>query len=100
MGWMETCAVDGLCAGACPVDINTGELVKRLRREQHSAWSRRWAMFAARNFSLVERVVRAAPAAYLLTQGPFLVLGHVVDDQHLEVGTFGPALLHKSKGTQ
>ncbi len=28
---VETCAVDGMCQTACPVDINTGTLVKRLR---------------------------------------------------------------------
>nr|WP_308162498.1 MULTISPECIES: FAD-binding and (Fe-S)-binding domain-containing protein [unclassified Microbacterium] len=31
---MQTCAVDGMCAVACPVDINTGDLVRRLRAEQ------------------------------------------------------------------
>jgi D-lactate dehydrogenase len=30
----ETCATDGLCASACPVKIDTGKLVKSLRREQ------------------------------------------------------------------
>ncbi|WP_253908653.1 FAD-linked oxidase C-terminal domain-containing protein, partial [Arthrobacter sp. H41] len=30
---VQTCAVDGMCQTACPVDINTGSLVKRLRRE-------------------------------------------------------------------
>ncbi|MCR2784812.1 MULTISPECIES: FAD-binding and (Fe-S)-binding domain-containing protein [unclassified Microbacterium] len=30
---VETCAVDGMCVTACPVLINTGLLVKRLRRE-------------------------------------------------------------------
>jgi D-lactate dehydrogenase len=30
---VQTCAVDGMCATACPVLINTGDLVKRLRRE-------------------------------------------------------------------
>ncbi|GAA2177357.1 FAD-binding and (Fe-S)-binding domain-containing protein [Arthrobacter parietis] len=30
---VQTCAVDGMCQTACPVDINTGTLVKRLRRE-------------------------------------------------------------------
>ncbi|MCR2813850.1 FAD-binding and (Fe-S)-binding domain-containing protein [Microbacterium sp. zg.Y1084] len=29
----QTCAVDGMCVTACPVLINTGSLVKRLRRE-------------------------------------------------------------------
>lgn len=30
---VDTCAVDGMCVTACPVQINTGLLVKRLRRE-------------------------------------------------------------------
>jgi D-lactate dehydrogenase len=30
----QTCAVDGMCQTACPVLINTGALVKRLRREE------------------------------------------------------------------
>ncbi|MGP6172578.1 FAD-binding and (Fe-S)-binding domain-containing protein [Corynebacterium sp. A21] len=29
----QTCAVDGMCQTACPVGINTGDLVRRLRRE-------------------------------------------------------------------
>ncbi len=29
---VETCAVDGMCQTACPVDINTATLVKRFRR--------------------------------------------------------------------
>ena len=29
----QTCAVDGMCQVACPVDINTGDLVRRLRAE-------------------------------------------------------------------
>lgn len=30
---IHTCAVDGMCGTACPVKINTGLLVKKLRRE-------------------------------------------------------------------
>ena len=30
---IDTCAVDGMCQTACPVDINTGDLTKRLRAE-------------------------------------------------------------------
>jgi D-lactate dehydrogenase len=30
---VDTCAVDGMCQTSCPVLINTGSLVKRLRRE-------------------------------------------------------------------
>ena len=60
---LETCAVDGLCARACPVEINTGDLVKRLRRENHSNAANRMALFVARNFSLAERLARAGLAA-------------------------------------
>jgi D-lactate dehydrogenase len=48
---LDTCAVDGLCATACPVDINTGDLVKRLRRENHSATANKLALTVAKNFS-------------------------------------------------
>ena len=37
---IETCAADGSCQRACPVAIDTGELVKDLRRRQHSARQR------------------------------------------------------------
>ncbi|GGY09982.1 ferredoxin [Litchfieldella qijiaojingensis] len=31
----ETCAADGLCATQCPVNINTGDLIRSLRRERN-----------------------------------------------------------------
>lgn len=34
---VETCAVDGMCQSACPVLINTGDLVRRLRSESVGA---------------------------------------------------------------
>ncbi|MBO1031592.1 FAD-binding oxidoreductase [Tessaracoccus sp. SD287] len=51
----ETCAVDGMCATACPVGINTGDLVRRLRAEHRTrvvdtAWdlaARAWGPFTA-----------------------------------------------------
>jgi len=55
---LDTCALDGLCATACPVDINTGDLVKRLRRENHSALSNKMALIVARNFKTVEILAR------------------------------------------
>lgn len=57
---LDTCAVDGLCAGACPVDINTGDLVKRLRRENHSVTANRIALKIAKNFKAVEGLARFA----------------------------------------
>lgn len=57
---IETCAVDGLCATACPVDINTGDLIKRLRKENHSAAANRNALRIAKNFATVQSIVRLA----------------------------------------
>jgi len=37
---VQTCAVDGMCATACPVLINTGDLVRRLRAEEAGAADR------------------------------------------------------------
>lgn len=50
---VETCAVDGMCATACPVRINTGDLVKRLRAEgRRPAEQRAWSA-AASNWGAV-----------------------------------------------
>lgn len=57
---LQTCALDGLCATECPVDINTGDLVKRLRRENHSRLANAIALLAARNFRTVEHLFRLA----------------------------------------
>jgi D-lactate dehydrogenase len=57
---MDTCAIDGLCATACPVDINTGDLVKRLRRENHSFVANKIALLLAKNFRATEWVTRTA----------------------------------------
>ncbi|MEO7528562.1 MAG: FAD-linked oxidase C-terminal domain-containing protein, partial [Chitinophagaceae bacterium] len=55
---LDTCAVDGLCANACPVDINTGDLVKRLRRENHTGFANRMALLVAKNFKATEKIIR------------------------------------------
>ncbi|MDZ7268342.1 MAG: FAD-binding oxidoreductase [candidate division KSB1 bacterium] len=57
---LETCAVDGLCATACPVAINTGELVKRLRSEGHSEKASRRALQVARRLLIMEKALRFA----------------------------------------
>jgi D-lactate dehydrogenase len=51
----ETCAVDGLCATACPVGINTGDYVKRLRAD--SVKSETLALWIANNFAFVEKAL-------------------------------------------
>ena len=55
---LETCAVDGLCATACPVSINTGDLTRHLRAQRHSQFSRWLALLIAKNFATVEKGVR------------------------------------------
>lgn len=51
---IETCAVDGLCATACPVGINTGDLTRRLRAESVSPRGERIVNWLAEHFSLTE----------------------------------------------
>ncbi|MFN8356932.1 MAG: FAD-binding and (Fe-S)-binding domain-containing protein [Spirosomataceae bacterium] len=57
---LDTCAVDGMCATDCPVSINTGLLVKRLRQEKHSDSEQRRALMVATNFKWVEKSARWA----------------------------------------
>jgi len=64
---LDTCAVDGLCATACPVGIDTGQLTKRFRRLRHSSAAQNMAGRVAGNFGTAEHAVRSA-----------LRLGHAV----------------------
>ncbi len=56
---LETCAADGSCQLACPVGIDTGALVKELRKESHSPHAERAALAAAKRWHAVERAARA-----------------------------------------
>ena len=56
---LDTCAVDGLCATACPVHIDTGSLVKRLRAEAVSPRAASIAQRLERHFGLLESGIRA-----------------------------------------
>jgi D-lactate dehydrogenase len=66
---VQTCAVDGLCAIACPVNINTGDLVRRLRSEGRAPGRGLWNTAAkqwgatTRIASLALTVADALPAA-------------------------------------
>ncbi len=57
---LDTCAVDGMCATDCPVAINTGDLVKSLRKKNHTKLEERTALFVAKNFGFVNHSVRFA----------------------------------------
>ena len=68
---IETCAVDGMCANNCPVDINTGELVKRLRRENHSPLQNKTALFLAKNFAALEKTAQFGIQSGVFLKGDF-----------------------------
>jgi D-lactate dehydrogenase len=64
---LDTCAVDGMCATVCPVDINTGDLVRRLRVDSQSPFRDTVWAFAARHWSLVTILIgRALSLAKLM----------------------------------
>ena len=48
-----TCATDGLCELACPVDINTGKLIKELRFNANSPMGNRIAAWIANHLGAV-----------------------------------------------
>jgi len=56
---IATCAVDGMCATQCPVDINTGDLIKRLKRENHSLFQNKVAKKIAGQFGFFEMVAKS-----------------------------------------
>jgi D-lactate dehydrogenase len=67
---VETCAVDGMCQTACPVLINTGDLVRRLRSEtvgavNSAAWNAAGKVWGTVTSvaSLVLTVAAAVPGA-------------------------------------
>jgi D-lactate dehydrogenase len=60
---LDTCAVDGLCATACPVNIDTGKLTKRFRQMRHSALANRIALRLAKHMSFMELAARFAMGA-------------------------------------
>lgn len=54
-----TCATDGLCQSACPVEINTADLTKELRRLRLENTHRETlAKFVSQNFALVTWAIR------------------------------------------
>ncbi|MET3903119.1 FAD-binding and (Fe-S)-binding domain-containing protein [Paenarthrobacter sp. 4246] len=69
---VDSCAVDGMCQTACPVDINTGSLVKRLRKNDagklaNGAWNaaaKHWEG-VTRGAALALTVVDKLPAAVI-----------------------------------
>ncbi|RJK97141.1 FAD-binding and (Fe-S)-binding domain-containing protein [Vallicoccus soli] len=80
---VQTCAVDGMCATACPVLINTGDLVKRLRAEsatrvEQRAWSAlagHWGAATRTMGRALDAATAVPPAAAGATRAGRAVLG-------------------------
>jgi D-lactate dehydrogenase len=70
---VQTCAVDGMCQTACPVNINTGTLAKRIRRGdagpvENALWNvaaKNWRT-VTRSASLALDAVKKVPAGVVL----------------------------------
>ncbi|MHB8656359.1 MAG: FAD-binding and (Fe-S)-binding domain-containing protein [Solirubrobacteraceae bacterium] len=56
---LQTCAADSLCKRACPVAIDTGQLVKELRYRGHGERAERAGAAAAAGYGRLERAARA-----------------------------------------
>ncbi len=72
---VDSCAVDGLCSLSCPVDIDTGQMMKQFRAESHGAPAKSIHRFAQKNFTWTVYGVRVllgllAPLRYLLKNDP------------------------------
>jgi len=64
---LDTCAACSLCSTLCPVGIDTGKLIKYLRRQQLTALDNKKADFVANNFAQFLKIVKYGLKASSLT---------------------------------
>lgn len=56
---VNSCATDGMCATVCPVGIDTGDMIKRMRKRSMSAVVEHIASLVARRMTLAHLSMRA-----------------------------------------
>jgi D-lactate dehydrogenase len=66
---IDTCAGDSMCQTACPVDIDTGALVKEAKKAVHSEWARWAAGTAAARFPAVVVLARTGLRVAAMVRG-------------------------------
>ncbi|MGW4882584.1 FAD-binding and (Fe-S)-binding domain-containing protein [Streptomyces sp. NPDC004262] len=69
---VDSCAADSLCVTACPVTIDTGAVMKRLRAERHTATAQRAGNATARHWGTAVKGVRAALSTAHVLPAPAL----------------------------
>ncbi|WP_027390136.1 FAD-binding and (Fe-S)-binding domain-containing protein [Chrysiogenes arsenatis] len=109
----QTCAADGLCALACPVEINTGDLTKELRRRSVSQQKRLqktadWcahnlsgiltgARFALKGANMLHTII-GTRAMSALTKGARSLSGNAIPlwNPYMPIGVAGPEPIRAS----
>lgn len=67
----ETCATDGLCELSCPVDIDTGKLVKEIRNSKITKEQKIIAGFIQKHFAIVVSSIKILLKMAYLAKGIF-----------------------------
>ncbi|WP_394769615.1 FAD-binding and (Fe-S)-binding domain-containing protein [Lacisediminihabitans sp.] len=75
---VDTCAVDGMCQTACPVRINTGDLVRRLRSETVGAVESAIWSAAGRAWGPVTAVASTALSVAAALPAPLITVPNTV----------------------
>jgi len=55
----QTCATDGMCGTKCPVNIDTGKLIKKYRGENNTWLNQKLAKFSANHFDLTVKASKS-----------------------------------------
>ncbi len=56
----DTCSTDGLCSVSCPVNINTGELIKVIRKRERSDISKILSLISVKYFQQTTQLIQLA----------------------------------------
>ncbi|RZT86799.1 D-lactate dehydrogenase [Pseudonocardia sediminis] len=75
---IDTCAADGMCQTACPVLINTGDLVTRLRAEQAGTLASKGWTVAAKHWDATTRAAAAALSTATFLPDPVVTRANAV----------------------
>ena len=93
---IDSCAGDGLCQIACPVQIDTGQMMRQLRHDAHGNFAKKTAGFIANHFAAVCNLARVGLSLAVLMKtviGKNTMQG-LVQVAHKLSGGFIPPWVH------